>query len=339
MNDDNVTNDRVSIPNVEIMDTAPLSTVDTLRPELSAVDTLRAGGLPLTHMDGDAAIAHIERLEQETGGRVRGGQGLMLVSAITTLDNLFQPRTLTGWHVDDLVRAVKSKRTIAPLLVLRIGERGFLLDGHHRLRAYKEVDKAEQRVSRVPCEFFNGTVAEAVLEARRRNSETKLAMSTTQKLDDAWKLVKMVKAVAAKVGGKGEYHFSKAEIVAASDVAKGTVGNMRKVLETIGRTEARAIASWEEARKLAAGKAGPGTMTADQVEERKRQMVEDWVGRLRKSFGDRFGKDTELTADVLHRYLGPKTEPVGLDMLHAAGVNVEYADFKEAMLVAREADF
>jgi hypothetical protein len=27
-------------------------------------------------------------------------------------------------------------------------------------------------------------------------------------------------------------------------------------------------------------------------------MVEDWVGRLRKSFGDRFGKDTELTADV-----------------------------------------
>ena len=80
-------------------------------------------------------------------------------------------------------------------------------------------------------------------------------------------------------------------------------------------------------------------MTADQVEERKRQMVEDWVGRLRKSFGDRFGKDTELAADVLHRYLGPKTEAVGLDMLLAAGVNVEYADFKEAMLVAREADF
>jgi ParB-like nuclease domain len=326
---DTVSKQGVSIPNVEIMDSPTLSTVDTLRP----------GGLPLTHMDGDAAIAHIERLEQETGERVRGGQGLMLVTSITTLDNLFQPRTLTNWHVDDLMRAVKSKRVIAPLLVLRIGERGFLLDGHHRLRAYKEVDKAEQRVSRVPCEFFNGTVAEAVLEARRRNSETKLAMSTTQKLDDAWKLVKMVKTGAANVGGKTEYHFSKAEIVAASDVAKGTVGNMRKALETIGREEARPIAVWEAARKLASGKAGSGTMTADEVEERKRQMVEDWVGRLRKSFGDRFGKDTELTADVLHRYLGPKTEAVGLDMLHAAGVNVEYADFKDAMLVAREADF
>ena len=58
MNDDNATNDRLSIPNVEIMDTAPLSTVDTLR----------AVGLPVTHMDGDAAIAHIERLEKETGG-------------------------------------------------------------------------------------------------------------------------------------------------------------------------------------------------------------------------------------------------------------------------------
>ena len=322
---DTVSKQGVSIPNVEIMDSPTLSTVDTLRP----------GGLPLTHMDGDAAIVHIERLEEETGERVRGGQGLMLVGAITTLDNLFQPRTLTGWHVDDLVRAVKAKRIIAPLLVLRIGERGFLLDGHHRLKAYKEVDSKQ----RVPCDFFDGTVAQAVLEARRRNSETKLAMSTTQKLDDAWKLVKMVKAGAAKVGGKVEYHFSKAEIVAASDVAKGTVGNMRKVLETIGRTEARAIASWEEARKRAAGKVGPGTMTADEVEERKRQMVEDWVGRLRKSFGDRFGKDTELTADVLHRYLGPKTEPVGLDMLQAAGVNVDYADFKDAMDQAREADF
>ena len=79
-------------------------------------------------------------------------------------------------------------------------------------------------------------------------------MSTTQKLDDAWKLVKMVKAGAAKVGGKTEYHFSKAEIVAASDVAKGTVANMRKALEIIGRTEARAIAygkrreSWRPGR-------------------------------------------------------------------------------------------
>ena len=167
----------------------------------------------------------------------------MPVSAITTLDNLFQPRTLTGWHVDDLVRAVKAKRIIAPLLVLRIGERGFLLDGHHRLKAYKEVDSKQ----RVPCDFFDGTVAQAVLEARRRNSETKLAMSTTQKLDDAWKLVKMVRA-----GGKTEYHFSKAEIVAASDVARGTVTNMRKALETLGREAARPIAVWEVARKLAA---------------------------------------------------------------------------------------
>ena len=326
MNEDNTaTNDQVSIPNVEIMDTPPVSTVDTL-----------PRTLPLTFMDGDAAIAHIERLEQETGERVRGGEGLMLVTAITTLDNLFQPRTLTSWHVDDLMRAVKTKRVVAPLLVLRIGERGFLLDGHHRLAAYKRVD-AKQRV---PCEFWDGSVAAAVLEARRRNSETKLAMSTTQKLDDAWKLVKMVKAGAAKAGGKIEYHFSKAEIVAASDVAKGTVGNMRKALETIGREEARTITAWEAARKLASGKAGrAGTMTADEMEERKRQMVEDWVGRLRRAFGEKFGKDTELTADVLHRYLGPKTEPVGLDMLQAAGVNVEYADFKEAMTQARETDF
>jgi hypothetical protein len=187
------------------------------------------------------------------------------------------------------------------------------LDGHHRLRAYKKVD-AKQRV---PCEFFDGTVAQAVLEARRRNSETKLAMSTTQKLDDAWKLVKMVRA-----GEKTEYHFSKAEIVAASDVARGTVTNMRKALEIIGRTEARPIAVWEVARKLAAGKTGGGTMTADEMEERKRQMVEDWVGRLRRAFGQRFGEDSELAGDVLHRYLGPRTEAVGVDMLVAAGVHI-----------------
>jgi hypothetical protein len=42
---------------------------------------------------------------------------------------------------------------------------------------------------------------------------------------------------------------------------------------------------------------------------------------------------------VLHRYLGPKTEPVGLDMLQAAGVNMDYADFKDAMDQARDTDF
>jgi hypothetical protein len=170
----------------------------------------------------------------------------------------------------------------------------------------------QRGVSRVPCEFWDGTIAGAVLEARRRNSETKLVMTTTQKLDDAWKLVKMTRTV----GEKTEYHFSKAEIVAASDVAKGTVGNMRKALETIGRDTARAISVWDEARKLASGKGGVGTMTADEVEERKRQMIEDWVGRLRRAFGQRFGKDSELAADVLHRYLGTsgRTEAVGLDI-------------------------
>jgi hypothetical protein len=278
-------------------------------------------------MDGDAAIAHIERLEHETGARVRGGAGLMLASSIMTLDNLFQPRRITNWHVDDLVRAVKSKRVITPLLVLRIGERGYLLDGHHRLAAYRTVDKAQGCVSRVPCEFWDGTIAGAVLEARRRNSETKLAMTTTQKLDDAWKLVKMVRAGESKT----EYHFSKAEIVAASDVARGTVTNMRKALETLGREAARPIAVWELARKLASDKTGAGTMTPDELEERKRQMVEDWVGRLRRTFGQRFGKDTELAADVLHRYLGPKTEAVGVDMLAAAGVHIVTDD--------RDADF
>jgi hypothetical protein len=58
--EDTTINDQVDtvskqyIPNVEIMDSATLSPVGTLRP----------GGLPLTHMDGDAAIAHIEPLDE-----------------------------------------------------------------------------------------------------------------------------------------------------------------------------------------------------------------------------------------------------------------------------------
>ena len=70
-------------------------------------------------------------------------------------------------------------------------------------------------------------------------------------------------------------------------------------------------------------------MTADQVEAMKQQMVEDWVGRLRKAFGEKFGKDTELAADVLHRYLGPRTEPVGVDMLQAAGKSVTIDDLPD----------
>jgi hypothetical protein len=68
-------------------------------------------------------------------------------------------------------------------------------------------------------------------------------------------------------------------------------------------------------------------MTPDELEQRKRQMNEDWVGRLCRAFGQRFGKDSKLATDVLHRYLGPKTEAGGLGMLQAAGI--VYEDFKE----------
>jgi hypothetical protein len=267
--------------------------------------------LALPLMSPDRALEEIERREAEPGARIVGGSGTVRANAITRLDNLFQPRGIDPSHVADIAKAIKVRRSIAPLLVLKIGDDAFLLDGHHRHAAFLQVDTTGRRF--IACEFWDGSVTDAVLEARARNCDDKLRLATWQKAADAWKLAQMVTAMPGKAGDKVVYRYSKPRLSASCDVAERTIGAMRAVFEMLGAARSQGL-TWEQARKEAAGKGIP----RDDGAERRRMHVEEKVDRVRRVVGPKFGADDEFAAEVLSRVLGNQTEPVGTVMVEGA---------------------
>jgi ParB-like chromosome segregation protein Spo0J len=235
-----------------------------------------------------SAAEALKWIEANVSSPVAGARPAELpVSAIETVEPLFQPRAVAEWHVMSIAGAIKVGRKVDPLLVYAVGGRNLLLDGHHRLAAYRFVGVT----SAVPVVFFEGTPTDAVLEARARNSETKLPMSTSERHDDAWRLVRLGR-------------HSKTEICRSSNVSKGSVDAMRKAFKALGEEEAADCKSWRLARARAEGKGGKGDMTDDERQAWLDEMAEGWADRLFKAFGTKLQTNPEVAAMALASHFG-----------------------------------
>jgi hypothetical protein len=137
--------------------------------------------------------------------------------------------------VQELVDALEVQeeplRPFEALLVVPIGQRFFLVDGHHRLDAYATFGWEGP----VPVEVFPGNLQDAVLEAWKRNAHNKLPMTKASRFEAAWKLVKTGK-------------LSRAEITRLTSVRRSTLTNMRSVLAEFGKRAS--VRTWAEARRL-----------------------------------------------------------------------------------------
>ena len=132
---------------------------------------------------------------------------------------LFQPREFLGGlkktdgkTVRDLAHSIGIYGELDPVLVIKLGEEFVCVDGHHRLEAYKKT----KRTQAIKCEWFPGSVQEAVDESIRRNAKTKLNVPKEDKMEEAWKRVLL---------GQG----SKKQIALLCDVSPRSVANMRMV--------------------------------------------------------------------------------------------------------------
>ena len=124
------------------------------------------------------------------------------------------------------MRVLKSTgEPLEPLLVYPMNGRFFVIDGHHRLDAYR---KARWKRP-IPVEVFEGTYDEARLAALTGNTKDKLRLSGPEKREAAWKLV-------------NEGKLSKAEIVKLGVASDGTYSLMRRVRKKLiarGKTRRR----------------------------------------------------------------------------------------------------
>lgn len=215
---------------------------------------------------------------------------------ITMRPELFQPREFSfGIRVTDtlyvkkLSRQIKLVGELDPVLVIRLGEAWVCVDGHHRVAAYKQ----EKWQGTIKCEWFGGSVREAVDEAVRRNRTIKLEVPTADRQEAAWKRVLL---------GWG----SRREIALLCGVSQSIVAMMR-------RAKARAEGTSQEEQEMRARFVGPLMNTtwsmarlAHLHSEPAEMDVEKRAGQLartiRSRLEDRLSKDPAVTARALAIY-------------------------------------
>jgi hypothetical protein len=206
---------------------------------------------------------------------------------IWTFPQVFQPRRaeLDERHLQELVRAIKLRGKLDPVLVIWVGRSAVLVDGHHRLEAYRLAGMIRE----VPVMHFRGSILEAVLEAGKANSKTKLAMNTQERMDYAWRLV---------VLGR----FTRPQIIEAAAVSHGQVATMRRTQRALG-SEASEYPSWWTAMKAAKGQEFT-VMSEEAAEEWKQALANTWADRMAKAFSTKMADKPEIAAMALEAYFG-----------------------------------
>lgn len=137
-------------------------------------------------------------------------------------------------HIIGLIEAISVGGPLEPICVTPIGDKFYLVDGHHRYFAYLSC-KWEREI---PVKVFKGTLAQSEAKAGEENNKDKLPVSKQSKLEFAWTLTRR--------GG-----LSIAQLVQTSGRAEGTISEMRRKIRDIeGRGEHPWDYTWEGAKKM-----------------------------------------------------------------------------------------
>lgn len=244
--------------------------------------------------DDLTALDHLRALQKLAQGPAPKKQPDALPpSKIEVCPALFQPRGgLTEHHIQALLRALRQDGELEPILVIQIGRKTVVVDGHHRLEAYKAAKRKA-----VPVTYFTGNLDQAVLVGGTNNSRVKLPMNGIERQDFAWRLVTLGSA------------YSKRDIVRASGVSDGQVGNMRRAATKLG-PEAKRFTSWFLAREAALGKEQEEWSPEDREvwEEEQAQLLAE---KLSRAWGPRGIRHPQIAAMALEKYFGRTISKLG----------------------------
>ncbi len=230
------------------------------------------------------------------------------VGAIRVEARVFQPREFTtdaAW-VGKLRGELRRDGELDPVVVLWAAGEAILVDGHHRLEAYR----AEGR-ELIPVVFFGGDPQEAAVFSRRENRKERRGLTLGDRFTGAWGLVLMTQG-----GTRGE---GREALARNAGVSEPTITKMRDVKARLGRSAAR-YSTWREARE-----ADPGRPAADRDyagDEWKVAQAAAWAGVLGRS-KELFGmkKQPEVAAMALAEFFGERTGEVVRHLMDHSGGN------------------
>jgi hypothetical protein len=168
----------------------------------------------------------------------------------------------------DLAKATQNTGALDPILVLPVAEHYYVIDGHHRLAAYITA----RWKGAIPAVIFNGSLDEAVREALRTNNKNKLPMTTAERTEATWRLVKK--------GRPGAWPDSIRETMALAGIGKGSVNRMRDAWTQLnsgqhGNIEELRDLSWRQAQAKLAGKEKQAFDEDSWLEKRAQNLAND----------------------------------------------------------------
>ena len=231
--------------------------------------------------NSDVSEADLLKIERTKARRMDRPRTLPL-SEVHVADKVFQWRNRNEniapsmRHLEELTRVLKTtKKPLDPIVVTPVGRKFYLLEGHHRVEAYRAAGWRRE----VPVKHFEGNVVEAQDEALRLNIKDKLPMSRAEKFDAAFRLVRR---------GKKTYP----EIREITTVSVRTLATMAEVLRV--RPDAAEL-SWNRARALQFKKDEQQEGDLDWQERKAQKLAEQLVHNV----GPGFVRDADITARAL----------------------------------------
>ena len=240
--------------------------------------------------------SQLEALEAEWKTSPQPTVGLperLPLAAVTLMPEVFQCRDMfdpeTGTtqeglaHIAGMTTTLKGSRSrdLDPLRMIRVGSRDILIDGHHRLSAYRAAKRPD-----APVEFYRDSPMSALVNVGAENQKTKLTLTAADRSEWAWKLVRT-----------GLY--SKAEERMASGVSDGTIGKMRSTLKALQAKGEPIPASWRMVKLHEFG----GEEGANEQAKKWALMLTQHIGppATFKTTGKRY-----MLRDAIIKWAGPR---------------------------------
>jgi uncharacterized ParB-like nuclease family protein len=165
------------------------------------------------------------------------------IKNVRPVEGVYQPRLIEGnktnvdeSHVLYLTKRVKEIGSLDPVVGLPIGKEVILLDGHHRLVAYKRAG-----AQKIPCQIFKGSPEDAIRFSISENQKARLQMASIEKHQRAWELMFMSKPDGAPL-------FRNTEIHKETGASKALVSKMKKVIAEFKKADIDCPSSWKQAQ-------------------------------------------------------------------------------------------
>lgn len=221
-------------------------------------------------------------------------------NTIVEVHSVFQVRggATDERHATALFDVLKREGDLKPLTVWRCGQGVVLIDGHHRLHAYRRFQGRTRIAEGVPVVWFKGSLNDAIKAAAEANNEVKLPMNTKQCMEFGWRLVVMDR-------------YSKKETAKMANISERSVANMRDVKKTLLASgmdlDDLPYRWWQASRDARQLDEGKDKLDYDEFAE---EQAKKWADAMAKMFTTQLARSPVIAAKALEIYFGTKAAEV-----------------------------